>query len=774
MSEGTSAAAHPAEQRATIKRLRRRFKQAVIRRRRARAMKKRGVRKTSTYVLLAGLVLLLGAFGASINYLKPTPIGEPISIDQFIALAEEKRLDTVEFLDEDAVAIGSYVEPPPEPVEPKKNDPKNAKGADPADGKDNKDSAGSGDQDTTGTNAAPSGNRPPAGQGSADNDTEQADRKGAGAETGDPDTKKDESVTKAEPEEEPSVAPPGAGDYYVSYPGSDAVTAILLETAAGSGATVTINQQATKAAVRVVSTFLLPLMILANLFALLFTAGRGSSSGIGEVQMFGTIAKGGKVSKGIKSYSFGDVAGADEAVAELREVRDYLRDPEKYEEIGATPPKGVLLVGPPGCGKTLLAKAVAGEAGVPFFSVAGAEFVESLVGVGAARVRDLFARVRAVSPAIVFIDELDAAGRKRGTGGGGNEEREQTLNQILVEMDGFDVSQGMVVMGATNRPDILDPALLRPGRFDRYVTVEQPDAVGRKLILQLHARAKPMAEDVDYEYLAKRTPGFSGADLANVINEAALLTVREKGTVVGTPLLEEAIQRVVSGTQKKGRVLSEEERQRAAYHEAGHALVSAATGHGEDIHRVSILARGKSIGAASVRRESDATLFTKSELFVQLVTSMGGLAAEELIFGEHSTGAEEDLLRATDVARDMVGRFGMGSRRRRLLSPNADEYISGESQLSEISDRTHQEMEEEIDRLLKEAEHEAVRLLGAHRDMLDELAGRLATEETLEGIPLHAVLDRLAPAEKPRTGNGLPSPTGAGTTISPANKKRRE
>ena len=753
--------------------MKRRFRQWVVRRRRARAMKKRGVRKTSTYFLLAGLVLLLGAFGASINYLKPTPIGDQVSVDQFIALAEEKRLDTVEFLDEDAVAIGAYVEPPPEPVEPRKNDRKGPRGE-----------GRNGDQDARATNPGATGDQRPGRSATPEagdtGQTDKADRKGATAATGDrpteddPATKKDESATKAELEEEPSVAPPGAGDYYVSYPGSDAVTAILLETAAGSGATVTINQQATKAAVRVVSTFLLPLMILANLFALLFTAGRGSSSGIGEVQMFGTIAKGGKVSKGIKSYSFGDVAGADEAVAELREVRDYLRDPEKYEEIGATPPKGVLLVGPPGCGKTLLAKAVAGEAGVPFFSVAGAEFVESLVGVGAARVRDLFARVRAVSPAIVFIDELDAAGRKRGTGGGGNEEREQTLNQILVEMDGFDVSQGMVVMGATNRPDILDPALLRPGRFDRYVTVEQPDAVGRKLILQLHARAKPMAEDVDYEYLAKRTPGFSGADLANVINEAALLTVREKGTVVGTPLLEEAIQRVVSGTQKKGRVLSEEERQRAAYHEAGHAIVSAATGHGEDIHRVSILARGKSIGAASVRRESDATLFTKSELFVQLVTSMGGLAAEELIFGEHSTGAEEDLLRATDVARDMVGRFGMGSRRRRLLSPNADEYISGESQLSEISDRTHQEMEEEIDRLLKEAEHEAARLIGAHRDVLEELAGRLSVEETLEGIPLHEVIDRLAPEEKPSGGNGLRSRAGAGTTISPANKKRRE
>jgi len=731
LPSGTSGSAF---QRAT-KGYRRRIKQFVIRRRRARAAKKgTSRRKRSTVFLLVSLLLLFGAFAWSLDYLKPTPIGEEISVDAFSALAQEQRLETADFLDEDAVVTGTFSEPPPEPVIEKRNK-KSTKG----DAK---------------------GSRPSGGKG-----TDATDKKGGDA------------AEPAEPKvtEPPSAAPEGAGTYWAPYPASDAFTAILLETAASSGSEVTIDQQTTKSAVRLISTFLLPLMILANLFALLFTAGRGGGSGIGEVQMFGTIGKGKAVRGQHRTISFDDVGGAEEAVAELREVRDYLADPEKYEEVGALPPKGVLLVGPPGCGKTLMAKAVAGEAGVPFFSVAGAEFVESLVGVGAARVRDLFARVRAVAPAIVFIDELDAAGRKRGGGGGGNEEREQTLNQILVEMDGFDVSSGIVVMGATNRPDILDPALLRPGRFDRFVTVDTPDAEGRIEILKLHARGKPMAADVDYEYLARRTPGFSGADLANVVNEAALLTIREGKSEVGIPLLEEAIQRVVSGTQKKGRVLSTEERQRAAYHETGHAIVTAATGHVDDLHRVSILARGKSIGAASVRRETDAVLFTKSELFVQLVTAMGGLAAEELVFGEHSTGAEQDLTRATDLARDMIGKFGMGSRRRRLLSSDVDEYLGGDAALAEISAATHQEMEDEIDRLLKEAEHEASRLLAAHRDLLDRMASRLLTHETLEGTELGTILAEVVP-ETRHSGNGLEpdSVRKAGSAAPPANTKRRE
>ncbi|MEA2487576.1 MAG: cell division protease FtsH, partial [Actinomycetota bacterium] len=678
----------------TVKKLRRQIKAYRLRRRRKNASKRRvGSRKTTVFLLIA-LLFLLGIFFGAISYLQPNAKGQQLSIGQLSSLAGANRLVSANFLDEDAVVTGTYkAAPPPAP--------------------------------------APSGKSTSKGSSSA---------KGKGSKSSD---NKSSSSGKAAPAPTPTTnpnpseaeAPAGSGSYWVAYPSDGAFTAILVQMAAKSGSDVTVDPQTVKKDVRIVSTFLLPLMILANLFALLFTAGKGGSSGIGDVLMFGSIGKGSdkRRKKGMAAaVGFGDVAGADEAVAELKEVVDYLRDPERYEEIGATPPKGVLLFGPPGCGKTLLAKAVAGEAGVPFFSVAGAEFVESLVGVGAARVRDLFARVRAVAPAIVFIDELDAAGRKRAQGGGsgGTDEREQTLNQILVEMDGFDVSAGVVVIGATNRPDILDPALLRPGRFDRHITVDQPDNTGRQLILELHAKGKPIASDVDFEYLARRTPGFSGADLANVINEAALLTVRDARGQVEMPELEEAIQRVLAGPKKKGRVLSIEEQQRAAYHESGHAIVAAAVGRAEDVHRVTILARGRGLGLASIQKESDAVLLTKDQLMGQLITAMGGLAAEQLIFGVPSTGAEQDLEHATDLARDMIGRFGMGTRRRRLLGKEGDAFLGDQLPIAEISEQTHHEMENEIDAMLIQAEAHADRLLVEHRETLDTLAARLEDEET--------------------------------------------
>jgi cell division protease FtsH len=543
-------------------------------------------------------------------------------------------------------------------------------------------------------------------------------------------------------------APPGAGTFRLAYPKSDAVTGQLADDLVAGGARVAFDKQSEKATVRLITTFLLPLMILANLFTLLFSLSKGGGSGIGEVMTFGSIGAKRQKRGQARAVTFEDVAGAEEAVAELREVRDYLADPEKYEEIGAQPPKGVLLFGPPGCGKTLLAKAVAGEAGVPFFSVAGAEFVESLVGVGAARVRDLFRRVRAVAPAIVFIDELDAAGRKRGTGGGGggSDEREQTLNQLLVEMDGFDVASGIVVMAATNRPDIIDPALMRPGRFDRHITVDHPDVHGREQILLLHAAGKPFAPTVDFNYLARRTPGFTGADLANVVNEAALLTLREQRTEIETSEFEEAIQRVLAGPKRRGRMLSPEERKRTAYHEAGHCVVAAASGRVDSVHRVSILARARTVGTTSME-DTERALLTASELNAQLTVALAGLAAEELVFGEASTGAENDLEQATDTARDIVTRYGMNPRigRARLAGKAADAFIGGELPLGPMSGQTHQDMDSEIKRMLSDAESRATDLLEQHRDVLHTLAARLEAEETLEGPDLESVLALVRP-----------------------------
>ena len=539
----------------------------------------------------------------------------------------------------------------------------------------------------------------------------------------------------------------GSGDYWAAYPKSGAAFGPLYERLTASGAAVRVDQQARKAVVRAVATFLLPLLILAGVFGLLFASGKGGGGGIGEVLSFGTIGKK-RQKRGLSApTTFADVGSAEEAVTELSEVVDYLRDPEKYDAIGAVPPKGVLLFGPPGCGKTLLAKAVAGEAGVPFFSVAGAEFVESLVGVGAARVRDLFARVRAVAPAIVFIDELDAAGRRRGSGGGegGSDEREQTLNQLLVEMDGFEVSAGVVVMGATNRPDILDPALLRPGRFDRHITIEQPDHQGRTAILQLHARGKNLSPDVDLEYVAKRTPGFSGADLASVVNEAALLTLRQSKPFIETPELEEAIQRVLHGPQKRGELLTPEEERRTALHESGHAVAAVALGQADDLHRVTILARGGGLGGTTLRRDGKTSLLTRSQLYAKLVVALAGVAAEEMELGEPSTGSEDDLQAATSLARDIAGRFGMSPAlgRPRLLASDVDVFLGGGSSLAGLSGDLHTTLHTEVRRLLTAAERDAAKVLRANHAALTAMAAALEADETLEGAALTKMLSRV-------------------------------
>jgi cell division protease FtsH len=573
------------------------------------------------------------------------------------------------------------------------------------------------------------------------------------------------------------------GSYVFVVPSNGQAFASLVSLFKSHGARYTVDAQPTKQVVKTVATFLLPLMVLANLFGLLFTAGRGSGSAIGEVTTFGTIGKG-KASKRQTTVSFEDVGGADEAVAELREVRDYLTDPGKYEALGAAPPKGVLLFGPPGTGKTLLAKAVAGEAGVPFFSVAGAEFVESLVGVGAARVRDLFARVRAAAPAIVFIDELDAAGRKRGSGGGGggSDEREQTLNQLLVEMDGFEVSAGIVVMGATNRPDILDPALMRPGRFDRHITIERPEVEGRLHILKIHASGKPLDPKVDLDLIARRTPGFTGADLASVVNEATLLTIREGREAVTSHDFEEAIQRVLSGPKRRGRVLTEEERLRTAYHEAGHVIVAAATGRADEVHRVSILARGRAAASVQMTADAEATLLSAGALRAKLVTLLAGTAAETVQFGEGSTGGEQDIEQATDLARDIVARYGLSPQLGpvRLLAKASEGFLGNDIPFAEVATDTLSAIDAEIRQLLTDAQNQASTLLARHRPTLDALAHRLLEDETLEGATLQAVI---APIEAemaadslhtgpttPRAGNNGNSPRQRTTRTRPISR----
>ena len=540
----------------------------------------------------------------------------------------------------------------------------------------------------------------------------------------------------------PSTPSPPAKAYWAAYPKSDTATSELIRTLTAASARVSVDSQSAKSSVRILLTVLLPLMILANLFALFFTVGKGGAAGLGEVVNFASLG-GRRVGGGSQRMTFGDVAGVDEALVELREIVEYLKSPEKFQRLGASPPKGVLLYGPPGCGKTLLARAVAGEAGVPFFSVAGTEFVESLVGVGAARVRDLFAQVKSVAPAIVFLDELDAAGRRRGAAvSGGSDERDQTLNQLLTEMDGFDVSSGIVVIGATNRPDIIDPALLRPGRFDRHITVTAPDLERREAILRLHARQRRLAPDVDFARLARQTPGFSGADLANVVNEAALLAIRKAELAISAASLSEAVQRVLSGPQRRGHLLTEDERRRVAYHEAGHALMSAATGDTDRLLRVSILSRGRGLGNVTARAEDDATVLTYSQMRARLVRAMAGTAAEDIAFDEASTGVEDDLERATAIARDMVGRLGMSPAvgRVRLLGRDVEEYLGVEAELTAVSESTLTTYDAEVRRLIEEAHATARRVLEAHPADLDALVDHLIEHETLEGEELLAAV----------------------------------
>ena len=455
--------------------------------------------------------------------------------------------------------------------------------------------------------------------------------------------------------------------------------------------------------------------------------GRGGAMGFGR-------SKARVGSKEIPDVTFDDVAGEDEAVEELQEIREFLSEPEKFRAVGAKIPKGVLLYGPPGTGKTLLAKAVAGEAGVPFFSMAASEFVEMFVGVGASRVRDLFDQAKENAPAIIFVDEIDAVGRHRGSGtGGGHDEREQTLNQLLVEMDGFDANTNVILIAATNRPDVLDPALLRPGRFDRQVSVEAPDMAGRAAILKVHAKGKPLTDDVDLDLVAKRTPGFTGADLANVLNEAALLTARSNAHLIDNRALDEAIDRVIAGPQKRTRVMNEHEKAVTAYHEAGHALCAAAGAYSDPVTKVTILPRGRALGYTQVMPQDDKYSTTRNELLDQLVYAMGGRAAEEIIFRDPTTGASNDIEKATATARKMVTDYGMTSAVGAVkLGTTESETVLGLNATSrDFSEQVAATVDDEVRNLLDTAHREAWEILTRNRAVLDQLAEELLSRETL-------------------------------------------
>ncbi len=486
-----------------------------------------------------------------------------------------------------------------------------------------------------------------------------------------------------------------------------------------------------------------PVILLVGLFWFLMSQAQGGGS---RVMQFGK-SKAKLATKDMPTVTFADVAGAQEAVEELDEIKEFLAEPAKFLAVGAKIPKGVLLYGPPGTGKTLLARAVAGEAGVPFYSISGSDFVEMFVGVGASRVRDLFEQAKANAPAIVFVDEIDAVGRHRGAGmGGGHDEREQTLNQLLVEMDGFDVKTNVILIAATNRPDILDPALLRPGRFDRQIAVEAPDMIGRHRILEVHSQGKPMAADVDLLAVARRTPGFTGADLANVLNEGALLTARSDKKLIDDEVLDEAIDRVIAGPQKRTRIMSAKERKITAYHEGGHALVATAMNHLDPVTKVTILPRGRALGYTMVMPTDDKYSTTRNEILDQLAYALGGRVAEEIIFHDPTTGAANDIEKATAMARKMVTEFGMSERVGAIkLGQSQGEVFLGRDlgHQRDYSEQIAAVVDEEVRKLIDAAHDEAWHAVNDNRDVLDALVLELLEKETLNQAELAAIFENV-------------------------------
>lgn len=509
-----------------------------------------------------------------------------------------------------------------------------------------------------------------------------------------------------------------------------------------NGVNVSADPQQGSVFLSVIFQFL-PILIIVGFFFFLMQQMQGGGN---RVMSFGK-SRARLVTKDQPKISFVDVAGLDEAVEELQEVKEYLEAPQKFHSMGAKIPKGVLLYGPPGTGKTLLARAVAGEAGVPFFSISGSDFVEMFVGVGAARVRDLFEQAKGNAPAIIFMDEIDAVGRHRGAGlGGGHDEREQTLNQLLVEMDGFDVKAGVILIAATNRPDILDPALLRPGRFDRQVVVDRPDLNGRLGILKVHTRGKPMGKQIELEVIARRTPGFTGADLSNVVNEAALLAARFNHSEISMIELEEAIDRVIAGPERRSRVISEKEKRVIAYHESGHALVSHALPNADPVHKVSIISRGRALGYTLTLPTEDRFLVTRSALVDELAMLLGGRVSEELVFKEPTTGAQDDIQRATRVAKQMVTQYGMSDLGPLQYGDDQTQPFLGRDlgHIKDYSESLAARIDAEVKRLVEEAFEEARDILTKYRDKLDLMVERLLEKESLEKEEVAEILAEVA------------------------------
>ncbi len=540
---------------------------------------------------------------------------------------------------------------------------------------------------------------------------------------------------------------------WTAYSSDGSGLTTLLPQLTSANVAVRIDQQPGKQTLGLVAQFILPLLLLANLFGIFILLTRGGSGQIRDLFAFSKMGLDRAKALESNPYRFANVAAIDQVVEELEEIADYLKEPTRFAALGALPPKGVLLSGPPGCGKTLLARALAGEVGVPFYFISGSEFVESLVGVGAARVRDLFRHAMATAPALIFIDELDAAGRRRGTGvGGGHDEREQTLNELLVQMDGFAATSGVVVVGATNRPDVLDPALLRPGRFDRHVVIEAPDVEGRAEVLALHAKSRRLSGDVNLVNIAKVTPGCTGADLANIVNEAALLAVRNGGASISQADLAEAVERSMGGPLRQGRLLSEGEIDRLAIHEAGHVVVAARIRPDNVPKRASLVARARDLAHTDLLVRSDRTVSTQADLTTDLAVIMAGVAAELLVTGETSTAGEADIERATSLARDIAGRFGMteGVGRMRVLEPEGDLFLGRELAGSKHqSSSTMEAVDDAVRTLLAAAEEEATVVLRKHRERFEAVREALVAHESLDEDDLLRLLPQ--PSNRSRT-----------------------